>query len=77
MKNTVTLDRCSFADSSVLTRASYNREAQVLTLWFNSGSVYTYKGVNQGVFLALCDADSAGSHFARYIRPFYKGTRIQ
>jgi hypothetical protein len=49
----------------------------VLTLWFNSGSVYTYKGVNQGVFLALCDADSAGSHFARYIRPFYKGTRIQ
>ena len=52
---------------------SYNAETETMEVCFKSGAIYSYDKVKEGVYNALRDAKSCGSHFAKHIKNDYKG----
>ncbi len=64
------------ASSSNLASVGYDEASQVLEIEFQSGSVYSYRGVPLSVFQALMSAASHGSHFSAFIRNRYLTERV-
>jgi len=58
-----------FDESSALSSAVYYPATHRLEITFASGGTYTYEDIEPGVFDGLRAAPSAGSYFARYIKP--------
>ncbi len=58
--------------SSVVDRVVYDPEKKVLTVVFQSGKVYAYKGVPEGVFLSFRSARSKGRYLNNYIKSKYE-----
>jgi hypothetical protein len=60
-------------DSTAITRAEYDSDRAVLSLWFTgSGGPYAYFLVPRRVFEGLCDAPSKGGYYNRHIRDTYR-----
>jgi hypothetical protein len=68
-------------ESKTLEWARYNEATQTLEVDFknNSGqkqSTYRYDGFPPEAWSQFMASSSRGAHFARYIRPRYKGVKI-
>jgi len=55
-------------DSNAFAAIGYDVERQLLSVEFNSGHIWHYRGVNNDAFQAFAGAPSRGSWFAKYIR---------
>ena len=66
MKNNTVL-----LNSSVIHSASYMASKRQLTITFNSGAKYLYKGVPSDVAQDLVSADSVGKFFSSNIKGIY------
>lgn len=72
-------------ESSQLAAIGYDAETQTLAIQFKAkgtapGSLYHYANVTPEDFAAFRDAESIGSHFYKFIKPFkdkYPYTRIE
>lgn len=63
--------------SSMISRAEYDPETQVLRLTFAKvGQVYRYEDVPEGVINALCEAESIGTFFSQNIRGKYPTAKV-
>ena len=58
-------------DSSNLASVGYDDKNQILEIEFNSGSIYQYSNVPQGVYSGLMSAESHGGYFSAHIRNKY------
>lgn len=65
-----------FVSSSTLLQAVYDTVTETLTMEFRNGSVYRYPAVGLKTVEELFEAPSAGAYFAKNIRPYNKGTRM-
>jgi len=63
-------------NSSTLFSASYIEESKVLEVKFNRGAIYRYFDIPKEIFVALCEAESAGSFFNKNIAAKFKYERI-
>jgi hypothetical protein len=61
--------------SSSIDAIGYDPEARTLHVRFASGHTYSYAGVEPEDHHALTAAKSIGAHFAKHIRPTYKGEK--
>lgn len=43
---------------------------------FANGGLFSYAGVTNDVYQLLLNAPSIGTHFGKYIRPKFKGTKL-
>ena len=60
-------------DSTAVRRAEYDAESRVLYLWFRDATKpYSYRGVPEEIFDALCDAESQGQYFRDHILDRYE-----
>lgn len=66
---------CRFDTSSIIDRAGYDDDAQLLCLRFLDTGCYFYFGVPRGLFDALCAANSAGQFFNEYIKGRFRFER--
>ena len=64
-------------DSSLLKSATFDSQTNLLTISFQTGTVYGYEGVSQEVFEELKEASSAGNFFNSNIRDRYHYTRLE
>jgi lysyl-tRNA synthetase class 2 len=64
-------------DSSNLNSAKYDTENEVLSVTFNSGSIYEYNKVPWSVFTKLRAADSQGKYFNENISRKYNYTKLK
>lgn len=64
------IERTGF-NSTALQGATYDSEAEVLTVVFRNGESYIYEGVPVDLWRGLKDSDSAGSFFYNYIKGVY------
>lgn len=48
----------------------------VLHVEFSNGGLFSYAGVTSQMYEELMKAGSIGSHFAKHVRPKYKGTKL-
>jgi hypothetical protein len=62
--------------SSNLKSASYNTTDETLTVYFNTGAVYTYYKIPWGVFTKFRMSDSQGKFFSSVIKK-YEYKKIQ
>lgn len=62
-------------DSSVLSRAFYDRSTRCLGLVFTSGKCYRYADVPRNVVESLSAAPSAGAFFNAQIKGVYEARR--
>lgn len=58
------------SESGNVQSVSYDAETQELTVGFNHGGTYVYRGVPPGIARGFADAPSAG----QYLNTFIKGT---
>lgn len=63
-------------DSSAISEIGYNRARSVMTITFNSGSVYNYYGVPESQYEDLAGASSVGRTFVREVRNDYTYLRL-
>lgn len=63
-------------DSSNLRAVGYDADSQELTVTFNGGRSYVYKGVPNGVLEDLLSAASAGKYFNDNVRGVYQEVRL-
>lgn len=63
-------------DSSNLKSVGYDPETKILEIEFKSGRVYQYSGVPEEEYDNLLNAESAGSYFAKTIRPTYSCEQV-
>jgi len=64
-------------DSSNIESIGFDAGSSVLEVEFKGGSVYQYKGIPQGVYNELMEADSAGSFIHRRIKNVFECERIE
>lgn len=57
-----------FDNSQILQKVVYDRVLCKLTVYFTTGTVYNYYGVNQMDVDDLCKAESVGRHFNVYFK---------
>lgn len=50
--------------------------ANEMTVHFRDGSKYKIHDVDAGKHAAMMEADSIGTHFAKFIRPHHKATKL-
>ncbi len=62
--------------SSTIGSASYDEDSKTLTITFQSGGQYVYRGVPKSVYEGLDTAVSPGSYFATAIRGKYQSERM-
>lgn len=48
----------------------------VLHVEFSNGGLFSYAGVSNQLYNELLGAKSIGSHFAKHVRPKFKGTKL-
>ncbi|TKC09629.1 KTSC domain-containing protein [Pedobacter frigoris] len=58
--------------STVIDRVEYDPENRILSVVFQSGRVYYYKEVPQGIYLTLRAARSKGRYLNNYIKGVYE-----
>lgn len=58
-------------ESSNVKSIAYAKDAHKLFVTFNSGSTYSYDGVDEGVYTEFKYADSVGQYLNQKIKPFY------
>lgn len=58
-------------NSSHLSGCRYDPQQRELTIEFQDGDTYTYRGVEQGVYEGLLSAGSPGTYFHAQIRGRY------
>lgn len=63
--------------SSNIESWGYDPEERVLEVRFKTGILHRFADVPQGAADAMSEAESVGSFFARSIRPFFKGERVE
>ena len=63
-------------NSSTLFSASYIEESKVLEVKFNRGAIYRYFDIPKEIFVALCEAESAGSFFNKNIATKFKYIKL-
>jgi KTSC domain len=63
-------------ESSSINSVGHDSIHNVLYVHFKTGAVYAYAGVEAAEHQALLDSHSIGAHFAKHIRPIYKGEQI-
>ena len=73
---TATVETTDFPGSSNLASATYDPEAEVLTVEFRSGAQYEYMNVPASTYRSLGLAGSAGEFFARNIRSRYAYNKL-
>jgi hypothetical protein len=61
----------SISGSSNIAGVEYNKAKQLLIVTFNTGTSYTYEGVDESTVNDLLSAQSMGSYFYRNIRTSY------
>jgi len=62
--------------SSNISSVGYAHESETVYIQFNSGSVYTYKGVPEHEFQNLLTASSVGSYFNRNFKNTYPYEKV-
>ena len=62
----------AFPASSAIDRATYDPETEALDLFYAGGDRYSYFGVPQEVYDALCAAPSAGAFVNRFVKPHFR-----
>ena len=62
--------------SSNIASWGYDSTARVIEVRFTSGALHRYHDVPPEAAESFTKAESVGSHFARSIRPFYKGEKV-
>lgn len=63
-------------NSSNLSACDYDEASQTLTISFNGGGEYAYRGVPKSVFDALQTSPSPGSYFAQAVRGKYQTEKL-
>ena len=58
-------------NSTMIVRANYDPETEVLSLQFTNGMIYDYPGVPVSVYAGLLEADSPGRYYHQNIRGVY------
>ena len=48
----------------------------VMHVKFSNGGLFSYAGITNQMYNELLNAKSIGSHFGKYIRPKFKGTKL-
>lgn len=48
----------------------------VLHVEFSNGGLFSYSGITNQAYNELLTAKSIGAHFAKYVRPKHKGTKL-
>ncbi len=48
----------------------------VLHVEFSNGGLFSYAGVSNQLYNELLGAKSIGAHFAKHVRPKFKGTKL-
>lgn len=48
----------------------------VLHVEFSNGGLFSYAGVSNQLYNELLNAKSIGAHFAKHVRPKFKGTKL-
>lgn len=66
------MERMEFANSSVLSGASYDQATGILTVSFKSGRSYDFYNVPVDVWNGFREAESKGRYFTRNIKGKYK-----
>ncbi|MBE1529873.1 hypothetical protein GGC65_004329 [Sphingopyxis sp. OAS728] len=59
---------CRFDNSSIIDRAAFDEEAELLCVRFLDTGCYFYFGVPRNLFERLCSAPSAGQFFNEHIK---------
>lgn len=62
-------------ESSHLDRVGYDKDAQVMHIFFKDGTHYEYHNVPHGVFARMLVHDSPGTHFNEAIKGQYRATK--
>ena len=63
-----------YVNSSDIRSVGY--ENNTLEIEFNRGGIYQYYGVPQERYYGLISANSCGSYFHSFIKPFYSCTKL-
>jgi hypothetical protein len=58
-------------DSSNVDSVAYDAGSETLCVKFQSGDLYSYKGVNMEIYTSLVYADSVGKYLSRVIKGVY------
>lgn len=61
--------------SSNIEAIAFDVDTQTLCVRFHNGSVYTYLGTNEDIFVAMKAADSVGRYLNNVIKATYPYTR--
>lgn len=64
------------SQSSHLQNYSYDEESQILTVGFQNGTIYAYRGVPQYVHQELQQNGGGGTYFWAKIRNSYPVTKV-
>jgi len=64
-------------DSTSLAGAAYDSQSLTLSLLFHNGAIYSYSGVQPGVYQELLVAPSKGTYFHHSIRSRFTFNRIR
>jgi KTSC domain len=59
-------------NSSCIEAIAFNQITSILSIRFNSGSIYEYDGVSLILFDSFLDANSKGHFFNKYIKEHYR-----
>jgi hypothetical protein len=60
--------------STSISHVGHDPATSTLSVRFQSGDTYQYKGVSSEQHAKLLAAPSIGAHFQTHVRPKYKGT---
>lgn len=63
--------------STVIKSFTYNAGQQILTIVFQTGSVYNYLNVPEMKYEEMKQAFSKGTYYNEYIKPFHSFEKVQ
>ncbi|RZM22291.1 MAG: KTSC domain-containing protein [Pedobacter sp.] len=58
--------------STAIAKIAYDKENEILMIEFQSGKIYYYMDVPEGVYLTLKTTRSKGGYFNKYIKGNYE-----
>ena len=67
----------SAIESTMISSAGYDADAQALYLRYVKGGVYRYDAVPQGVWAGLHDAESAGTYLRQHVLGTYRFQKVE
>lgn len=63
-------------ESSFITTIVWNDKAELMTVLFKSGAIWSYEGVPQAIFAGFFTSNSAGKYFNENVRNIYNGVFV-